>query len=40
MKIIRTKGFTLIELIIVISVIGIMAAVATPKFFDITTQAH
>jgi len=40
MKIQNTKGFTLIELIIVIAVIGIMAAVATPKFFDITTQAH
>ncbi len=34
------SGFTLIELIIVISVIGIMSAVAVPKFFDIVQEAH
>jgi len=40
MKNINAKGFTLIEMIIVITVIGIMAATATPKFFDVITSAH
>ena len=35
----RTGGFTLVEVVIVIVVIGILAAVAIPKFFDFTTDA-
>ncbi len=33
------KGFTLIELVIIIVVLGILAAVAIPKYQDITGEA-
>jgi len=36
----RTRGFTLIELIVVILILGILAAIAAPKFVDLTGQAR
>lgn len=36
----RHKGFTLIELVIVIVLLGILASVALPRFLNITNDAH
>ncbi len=36
----RKGGFTLIELIMVIVILGVLAAIALPKFSDLTTKAE
>ena len=35
----KTKGFTLIELVIVLVILGILAAIVVPKYVDLSSDA-
>ncbi|MBT4210454.1 MAG: type II secretion system protein, partial [Porticoccaceae bacterium] len=36
----RQSGFTIIELVVVILLLGILTATALPRFLDVTDEAH
>ncbi len=40
MRMRKQSGFTIIELVVVIILLGIMAATALPRFMDVTDDAH